>query len=60
MLFRSAGARLGAEAAAHGAVIHAFQRHSVEIYGVDGMRVPSIIPLPHDKPVRATEGAARH
>jgi predicted NBD/HSP70 family sugar kinase len=55
-----AWARLGAEAAAHGAVIHAFQRHSVEIYGVEGMRVPSIIPLPHDKPVRAAEVTARH
>lgn len=42
------GARLGAEAAAHGALVHAFQRHASEVYGIDGMPVPPITPLPHE------------
>ncbi|MGV2903116.1 ROK family transcriptional regulator, partial [Microbacterium sp. AGC62] len=41
-----AEARLGAEAAAHGAVVHAFQRHAAEIYGIDDMPAPPITPLP--------------
>lgn len=40
-----AEARLGAEAAAHGAVVHAFQRHASLIYGIDDMPVPPITPL---------------
>ena len=43
-----AEARLGGEAAAHGAVVHAFQRHAADIYGIDDMPVPPITPLPHD------------
>jgi len=41
-------ARLGAEAAAHGALVHAFRRHATEVYGIDGMPVPPITPLPHE------------
>ncbi|WP_067196334.1 ROK family transcriptional regulator [Microbacterium sp. XT11] len=41
-------ARLGAEAAAHGALVHAFRRHPGEVYGLDDMPVPPITPLPHD------------
>ena len=41
-----AEARLGAEAAAHGAVVHAFQRHAAEIYGIEDMPAPPITPLP--------------
>ncbi|MCT9821213.1 ROK family transcriptional regulator [Microbacterium sp. W1N] len=40
-----AEARLGAEAAAHGALVHAFQRHNAEIYRIDDMPVPPITPL---------------
>lgn len=40
-----AEARLGAEAAAHGAVVHAFQRHASDVYGIDDMPVPPITPL---------------
>lgn len=40
-----AEARLGAEAAAHGAVVHAFQRHASHIYGIEDMPVPPITPL---------------
>ena len=40
-----AEARLGAEAAAHGAVVHAFRRHAASIYGIDDMPVPPITPL---------------
>lgn len=40
-----AEARLGAEAAAHGAVVHAFQRHAADVYGIDDMPVPPITPL---------------
>lgn len=43
-----AEARLGAEAAAHGAVVHAFQRHPGDIYGIEDMPAPPITPLPHD------------
>lgn len=43
-----AEARLGAEAAAHGALVHAFRRHPGEVYGLDDMPVPPITPLPHD------------
>ena len=39
-------ARLGAEAASHGAVVFAFDRHAEQIYGLPGMPVPSITPLP--------------
>jgi len=38
-------ARLGDEAAAHGALVLAFRRKSFEIYGLDGMTVPTIAPL---------------
>lgn len=41
-------ARLGAEAAAHGALVHAFRRHASDVYGIDGMPVPPITPLPHE------------
>ena len=40
-----AEARLGAEAAAHGAVVHAFQRQAAEIYGIADMPAPPITPL---------------
>lgn len=40
------GARLGAEAASHGAVVFAFRRHAAAIYDLDGMPVPPITPLP--------------
>lgn len=40
------GARLGAEAASHGAVVFAFRRHAAAIYGIEGMPVPPITPLP--------------
>jgi predicted NBD/HSP70 family sugar kinase len=43
-----AEARLGAEAAAHGAVVHAFHRHAAEIYGIEDMPAPPITPLPHE------------
>lgn len=43
-----AKARLGAEAAAHGALVHAFQKHASEVYGIDGMPVPPVTPLPHE------------
>lgn len=46
-----AEARLGAEAAAHGAVVHAFQRQAAEVYGIDDMPAPPITPLPPE-PVR--------
>jgi hypothetical protein len=39
------GARLGAEAAAHGALVRAFQQHADGIYRVEGMSVPPITPL---------------
>ncbi|MGO3146231.1 MAG: ROK family protein [Leucobacter sp.] len=38
-------ARLGDEAAAHGALILAFRRKAFEIYGLEGMSVPGITPL---------------
>ena len=41
-------ARLGADAAAHGAIVHAFRRHTAEVYGLDDMPVPPITPLPHE------------
>ena len=41
-------ARLGAEAAAHGALVHAFRRHASDVYGIDGMPVPPITPLDHE------------
>ncbi len=37
-------ARLGADAAAHGALVHAFRRHSGAVHGIDGMPVPLITP----------------
>lgn len=37
-------ARLGATAAAHGALVYAFQQHSPHIYGVDEIAVPPITP----------------
>lgn len=43
-----AEARLGAEAAAHGAVVHAFHRHAAEIYGIEDMPAPPITPLAHE------------
>jgi predicted NBD/HSP70 family sugar kinase/biotin operon repressor len=43
-----AEARLGADAAAHGALVHAFRRHSAAVYGIEGLPVPSVTPLPHD------------
>ncbi len=39
-------ARLGAEAAAHGALVHAFREHATRIYGIDAIPAPAIIPLP--------------
>lgn len=39
-------ARLGAEAAAHGALVHAFREHATRIYGIDVVPAPAIIPLP--------------
>ncbi|MDQ4215118.1 ROK family protein [Microbacterium capsulatum] len=45
-----AEARMGAEAAAHGALVHAFRRHASAVYGIEGLPVPSITPLPHDGP----------
>ncbi|MCT1477134.1 ROK family protein [Microbacterium sp. p3-SID336] len=44
-----AEARLGAEAAAHGAVVHAFQRHPSAIYGIEDMPAPPITPLPPEQ-----------
>lgn len=38
-------ARLGDEAAAHGALVHAFRRASGQIYGLEEMTVPRITPL---------------
>lgn len=43
-----AEARLGAEAAAHGALVHAFRRHAAAVYGIEGLPVPSVTPMPHD------------
>ncbi|UNK70753.1 ROK family protein [Microbacterium sp. H1-D42] len=42
------GARLGAEAASHGALVFAFRRHAAEIYRLDDVPVPPITPLPAD------------
>ncbi|MGP6169629.1 ROK family protein [Microbacterium sp. A196] len=42
------GARLGAEAASHGALVFAFHRHSAQIYQLDDVPVPPITPLPAD------------
>lgn len=42
------GARLGAEAASHGALVFAFHRHSAQIYRLDDVPVPPITPLPAD------------
>ncbi|UTX54133.1 ROK family transcriptional regulator [Leucobacter aridicollis] len=39
------GARLGDEAAAHGALVHAFAHASERIYGIAGMTVPRITPI---------------
>ncbi|MBN8204801.1 ROK family transcriptional regulator [Microbacterium esteraromaticum] len=49
------GARLGAEAASHGALVFAFRRHAADIYGLESMPVPPITPLPAD-----TAGTAAH
>lgn len=43
-----AEARLGADAAAHGALVHAFRRHATAVYGIEGLPVPSVTPLPMD------------
>ena len=43
-------ARLGAEAAAHGALVHAFREHALKIYGFDAIPAPDIIPLPIHSP----------
>ena len=43
-------ARLGAEAAAHGALVHAFREHASKIYGFDSIPAPAIIPLPMYSP----------
>lgn len=43
-----AEARLGADAAAHGALVHAFQRNGADVYGIHDMSVPPITPLPHE------------
>lgn len=49
-----AEARLGAEAAAHGALVHAFSRHSASVYGIEGLPIPSVTPLnPHGSAIRA-------
>ena len=53
-----AEARLGADAAAHGALVHAFQRHSGQIYRIDDMPVPPITPLPHDEPPHDSAASA--
>ncbi len=37
-------ARLGADAAAHGALVHAFRRHADAVYGIEGMPVPPVTP----------------
>ncbi|MEE2815122.1 MAG: ROK family protein [Actinomycetota bacterium] len=53
-------ARLGAEAAAHGALVFAFHRHASAVYGLDEMPVPSITPLAPDAatgPVAVTDSA---
>ncbi|MFD5213986.1 ROK family transcriptional regulator [Microbacterium sp. NPDC058345] len=46
-------ARLGAEAASHGALVFAFRRHASAIYNLDGMPVPPITPLPAEVVVGA-------
>jgi len=38
-------ARLGADAAAHGALVFAFTRCAADVYGLDGMTSPRITPL---------------
>ncbi|MFD4959102.1 ROK family protein [Microbacterium sp. NPDC058389] len=43
-----AEARLGGEAAAHGALVHAFSRHSTSVYGIEGLPIPSVTPLAPD------------
>lgn len=40
------GARLGADAAAHGALVYAFSRCPDDVYGMPQMTVPSLTPLP--------------
>ncbi|RCS60098.1 ROK family transcriptional regulator [Microbacterium sp. JB110] len=37
-------ARLGADAPAHGALVHAFRTHADDVFGIVGMSVPPIIP----------------
>ncbi|MBN7793902.1 ROK family protein [Microbacterium esteraromaticum] len=51
-------ARLGAEAASHGALVFAFRRHAADIYGLESMPVPPITPLRVDAtllPVRTQD-----
>ncbi|KAM9866432.1 N-acetyl-D-glucosamine kinase [Leucobacter aridicollis] len=43
--FPLVAARLGGEAAAHGALVHAFRRSAFEIYGIEEMGVPRITPV---------------
>ncbi|AZC14007.1 ROK family transcriptional regulator [Microbacterium sp. ABRD28] len=50
-------ARLGANAAAHGALVFAFHRAAVEIYRVPGMPPPPITPLGDVRPERETRTA---
>ncbi|MGW8482484.1 ROK family protein [Microbacterium sp. NPDC055903] len=47
------GARLGAEAAAHGALAFAFARCTSDIYGIPQMSSPPLTPLPQATPVAA-------
>lgn len=51
------GARLGAEAASHGALVFAFHRHAHAIYGLDEMPVPAITPLPANGTASPQNGA---
>lgn len=48
-------ARLGADAAAHGALVHAFGRHAEAIYGLAQMPVPSITLRPEERGLSALE-----
>lgn len=47
------GARLGADAAAHGALVYAFTRCTDDIYGIPQMSSPSLTPLPRSTGVTA-------
>lgn len=53
-------ARLGGDAAAHGALVHAFRRHTAAVHGIDGMPVPLITPRgpagPPITPIPTAEG----